>query len=148
MINNPCNHLLATLNQLAVTWASIAGAVAQFIVAQQQVTVGQQKEYQHDDGDTGLIMATARPKLKKPPLYKVIMLNDDYTPMEFVVHILQKFFVMDFDKATQIMLTIHTAGSAVCGTYSRDVAETKSAVVNDYARENQHPLLSTVEVDN
>ena len=138
MMPNQCGNLL---HQLVIRWAGARGAV------DHRPIIGQQKGHQHDDDDTGLITATAKPKLKKPPLYKVVMLNDDYTPMEFVIHIMQKFFVMDFEKATQIMLAIHTTGSAVCGTYSRDVAETKSALVNDYARENQHPLLSTVEVD-
>lgn len=98
-----------------------------------------------DDGDLGVITRAAKPKLKKPPLYKVIILNDDYTPMEFVVHVLQKFFAMGQEKATQIMLAIHTSGSAVCGIYTRDIAETKVQEVNQYAMENEYPLLSRVE---
>jgi ATP-dependent Clp protease adaptor protein ClpS len=94
----------------------------------------------------GLATAVSKPKLKKPPMYKVILLNDDYTPMEFVVHILELFFTMDREKATQIMLAVHTQGSAVVGIFPRDIAETKSEQVNQYAQENEHPLISTVEM--
>lgn len=87
----------------------------------------------------------SRPKLKRPPLYKVLLLNDDYTPMDFVVDVLQSYFHMDEEKATQIMLHVHTRGIGVCGVFTRDIAETKVAQVNDYARENQHPLLCTME---
>ena len=79
-------------------------------------------------------------------MYKVIILNDDYTPMEFVVHVLERFFGMNREKATQIMLTIHTSGSAVVGIFPRDIAETKSEQVNQYAQENHHPLLSKIEM--
>ncbi len=98
------------------------------------------------DQDGGLATATAKPKLKRPPMYKVLLLNDDYTPMEFVVHVLEIFFAMDREKATQIMLTVHTQGAAVVGIFPRDIAETKSEQVNQYAQENQHPLISTVEM--
>jgi ATP-dependent Clp protease adaptor protein ClpS len=98
------------------------------------------------DSDSGLATETAKPQLKRPPLYKVILLNDDYTPMEFVVHVLEVFFAMNREKATQIMLTVHTQGSAVVGLFPRDIAETKSEQVNQYAQENQHPLISTVEM--
>ncbi|MCC5885970.1 MAG: ATP-dependent Clp protease adapter ClpS [Gammaproteobacteria bacterium] len=98
-----------------------------------------------DDGD-GLAVDTAKPKLKRPPMYKVIVLNDDYTPMEFVVHVLEQIFGMNREKATQVMLTIHTMGSAVCGIYPRDIAENKSEQVNRYAQENNHPLMSQVEM--
>lgn len=97
------------------------------------------------DNDQGLVVEKARPKLKPPRMYKVILLNDDYTPMEFVVHVLEIFFRMDRDKATQIMLHVHTRGKGVCGIYTRDIAETKVAQVNEYARENLHPLLCTME---
>ena len=95
--------------------------------------------------DDGLSLEEAKPKLKKPSLYKVVMLNDDYTPMEFVVQVLEKFFGMDREKATKIMLEIHTAGKAVCGIFTQDVAETKADQVNQYAQENEHPLLCEVE---
>jgi len=94
----------------------------------------------------GLATQTAKPELKRPPLYKVILLNDDYTPMEFVVHVLERFFGMNREKATQVMLAVHTTGSAVCGIFPRDVAETKSEQVNQCAQENNHPLMSTVEM--
>jgi len=98
------------------------------------------------DQEGGLATVTAKPKLKKPPMYKVVLLNDDYTPMEFVVEVLEVFFSMDREKATQIMLTVHTQGAAVVGIFPRDIAETKSEQVNQYAQENQHPLVSTVEM--
>jgi len=98
------------------------------------------------DNQGGLATATAKPKLKRPAMYKVVLLNDDYTPMEFVVHILELFFAMDREKATQIMLTVHTQGAAVVGIFPRDIAETKSEQVNQYAQENQHPLVSTIEI--
>ena len=101
---------------------------------------------QERDSDSGLATATAKPKLKRPPMYKVILLNDDYTPMEFVVHVLEVFFGMNREKATQIMLAVHTQGSAVVGIFPRDIAETKSEQVNQYAQENQHPLISTIEM--
>ena len=99
-----------------------------------------------ESSDAGVAQAEAKPTLKRPPMYKVILLNDDYTPMEFVVHILQRFFAMNREKATQVMLAVHTQGSAVVGIFPRDVAETKSEQVNRYAQENQHPLVSRVEM--
>jgi ATP-dependent Clp protease adaptor protein ClpS len=90
-------------------------------------------------------VAEAKPKLKRPPLYKVILLNDDYTPMEFVVQVLEVFFGLNQELATQIMLQVHVQGKGVCGTYSHEVAETKVAQVNNYARENEHPLLCIME---
>lgn len=101
-----------------------------------------------NEGDTegDVLTAPAEPKLKKPPMYKVVILNDDFTPMEFVVHILESFFVLSREKATQIMLSIHTTGSGVAGIFPRDIAETKSEQVNQYAQENNHPLMSTVEM--
>lgn len=103
---------------------------------------------QHDDEfeDEGLALAQT-PKLKKPPLYKVLLLNDDYTPMEFVVEVLEVFFYMNREKATQIMLKVHTEGSAVCGMYPKGIAETKSEQVNEFSRVNQHPLMSQIEAD-
>ena len=98
------------------------------------------------DHDLGTIAEIAEPELKRPPMYKVILMNDDYTPMEFVVHILESFFAMNREKATQIMLVVHSEGSAVVGIFPRDIAETKSEQVNIYAQENNHPLMSTVEI--
>lgn len=102
------------------------------------------KRTEHDIHDD-LALQEARPQLKRPPLYKVLLLNDDYTPMEFVVHVLEKFFSMGREKATQIMLQVHTQGVGICGVYSRDVAETKVAQVNDFSHKNQHPLKCTME---
>jgi ATP-dependent Clp protease adaptor protein ClpS len=102
------------------------------------------KERKHSD-DHGLSVLEARPKVKRPPLYKVVLLNDDYTPMEFVVILLEKFFGMSREKATQVMLHVHTRGKGVCGVYTKEVAETKVVQVNEYARENQHPLLCAME---
>ena len=100
-----------------------------------------------DNGDVGYAATTEKPKLKKPPLYKVILVNDDYTPMDFVVTVLRSFFGMNVEKATQIMLKVHTEGKGVCGVYSKDVAETKAAQVNEYSRECEQPLMCSVEVD-
>ncbi len=91
------------------------------------------------------VVKEARPKLQKPQLYKVILLNDDYTPMEFVVVILERFFHMNREKATHVMLTVHTKGAGVCGVYTREVAETKVRQVMNFAQENQHPLQCTME---
>ncbi|SEP71535.1 ATP-dependent Clp protease adaptor protein ClpS [Ectothiorhodospira magna] len=93
----------------------------------------------------GLVVEPARPQLQQPPQYKVMLLNDDYTPMEFVVQVLEVFFAMDREKATRVMLHVHTRGKGVCGIYTRDIAETKVAQVNDYSREHQHPLLCAME---
>jgi ATP-dependent Clp protease adaptor protein ClpS len=92
-----------------------------------------------------LAVKEAQPKLKRPPLFKVFLLNDDFTPMEFVIDILKRFFSMDEEKATQIMLHVHTRGIGVCGVYSRDIAETKVRQVNDFSREHQHPLLCDMD---
>jgi len=97
------------------------------------------------DGDGDVAVQEEKPRLKRPPMYKVIMLNDDYTPMDFVVEVLEMFFSMTREQATRTMLQVHTQGKAVCGIFSRDIAETKAAQVNQYARENQHPLLCEIE---
>jgi ATP-dependent Clp protease adaptor protein ClpS len=93
----------------------------------------------------GLVVETAKPETTRPPLYQVLLINDDFTPMEFVVDVLQQFFGMDREKATQIMLHVHTRGRGVCGVFTREVAESKVTQVNEYARQNQHPLLCTME---
>ena len=95
--------------------------------------------------DDNLAIQEAKPVLKRPPLYKVILVNDDFTPMEFVVHILELFFTVDRENATRIMLEVHTSGKGICGTFTYEIAETKVSQVNDYSRENQHPLLCTME---
>lgn len=96
-----------------------------------------------DDGD--LAVQSAEPELAQPPLYKVVLHNDDYTPMEFVIEVLQEFFNMDSETAVQVMLAVHTQGKATCGVFTRDIAETKSYQVNEYARECEHPLISDIE---
>ena len=98
------------------------------------------------ESGTTVLTELAEPKLKRPPMFKVILLNDDYTPMEFVTHVLEIFFGMDHEKAWRVMMTVHTTGSAPVGIYPRDIAETKSEQVNQYAQENEYPLLSTVEM--
>lgn len=97
------------------------------------------------DDNLSVDVEEARPKLKHPPLYKVILLNDDYTPMDFVVYVLENFFNLTRPVATRIMLQVHLQGKGICGTFTREIAETKVAQVNKYARENQHPLLCVME---
>lgn len=91
------------------------------------------------------VLEAERVSTKPPPMYRVLLLNDDYTPMDFVVLVLQQFFAMDIEKATQIMLHVHTRGRGTCGVYTREVAESKVSQVNEYARMSQHPLLCTME---
>ncbi len=110
-----------------------------------QLTLAKDGDDSADEFDGGLAVLSAKPALKRPSMYKVMLLNDDYTPMDFVVEILEKFFSMNREKATHVMLTVHVHGKAVCGIYTRDIAETKAAQVNQYARENQHPLLCEIE---
>jgi len=95
------------------------------------------------DGD--LAVEEARPKLKRPPRYKVVLLNDDYTPMEFVVHVLELFFDMQRELAVSVMLQVHHQGKGICGSFTREIAETKVAQVNEYSRDHQHPLLCAME---
>ena len=97
-----------------------------------------------DDGDTGVAVKT-RTRTKKPSMYKVLMLNDDYTPMEFVVYVLQRYFTMPHERATQIMLHVHQRGVGVCGVYSFEVAESKAQKTMKYARQNEHPLQLQLE---
>lgn len=96
-----------------------------------------------EDGD--LAVQSADPEVARPSMYKVVLHNDDFTPMEFVVEVLQTFFHMDSETAVQVMLTVHTRGKATCGVFTHDIAETKSHQVNQYARECQHPLLCDIE---
>ena len=96
------------------------------------------------DGGTGVVTET-KPKTKKPSLYKVLLLNDDYTPMEFVVYILERFFNKGREDATRIMLHVHQKGVGVCGVYTYEVAETKVAQVMNFSRQNEHPLQCTME---
>ena len=100
---------------------------------------------QEHRGDEGLALKEARPELKEPSMYKVVLLNDDYTPMEFVVTLLEKIFGLDREKATRIMILVHTHGKGICGVFTYEIAETKVAQVNEYSQRNQHPLLCTME---
>lgn len=95
--------------------------------------------------DDETVVQEAVSKLKMPPLYKVVLLNDDFTPMDFVIEVLMDFFSMTEEQATQVMLHVHTQGVGICGVFSKDVAETKVEIVNNYARENQHPLMCAME---
>ena len=99
-----------------------------------------------DDGrGHDLALKEARPKLKKPSLYRVVLINDDYTPMEFVVEVLESIFGMERSSATRVMLEVHTKGKGICGTYTYEIAETKVAQVTTSAQQQQHPLLCTME---
>ena len=95
--------------------------------------------------DHGLALEESRPDVKLPPMYRVVLLNDDYTPMDFVVEILKLFFGMNHDRATQVMLHVHTRGKGVCGVFTYEIAETKVAQVKEYSQRHQHPLLCTLE---
>jgi ATP-dependent Clp protease adaptor protein ClpS len=115
--------------------------------SQIRLTFNQDLPAEREDGSGGLVLEEAKPALQAPPMYKVILLNDDYTPMDFVVEVLEVFFGLSREGATRVMLTVHTEGRAVCGMFTRDVAETKAIQVNQYARESQHPLLCEIEKD-
>ncbi len=107
------------------------------------VTITASKQ-DNDDGDTSVVTKT-RTVTKRPPLYKVLLLNDDYTPMDFVVYVLERFFGISSQQATDIMLTVHNKGIAVVGVFSFEIAETKVAQVMELAQRNQHPLQCTME---
>ncbi|MGK8706847.1 ATP-dependent Clp protease adapter ClpS [Metapseudomonas otitidis] len=115
--------------------------------SQIRLTFNQDHPEHIGDDDAGLVLQEAKPALKAPSMYKVVMFNDDYTPMDFVVEVLETIFNLDREVATRVMLTVHTEGRAVCGVYTRDIAETKAMQVNQYARESQHPLLCEIEKD-
>ena len=93
----------------------------------------------------GIALEEARPEVELPPMYRVILLNDDYTPMDFVIEILTVFFGMSHDRATQVMLHVHTRGKGVCGVFTFEIAETKIVQVNEHSRQNEHPLKCTME---
>ena len=108
--------------------------------------MGGDTDRNNEDGQTGVIVRS-RTKTKKPAMYKVLMLNDDYTPMEFVVHVLERFFAKNREEATRIMLHVHQRGVGVCGVYTYEVAETKVTQTMEFARKHQHPLQCTLEKD-
>ena len=105
------------------------------------------RDDERSDTAQGGVVTETKAKTKKPSMYKVLMLNDDYTPMEFVVYVLQKFFGKGGDEATQIMLHVHQKGVGICGVYSYEVAETKVTQVMNFAKKNEHPLQCTLEKD-
>ena len=107
-------------------------------------TMSQGNRPEHER-DHGVALETAKPDLQRPQMFQVLLLNDDFTPMDFVVEVLQLFFGMNRERATQVMLHVHTRGRGVCGVYTREVAESKVAQVNEFSRMNQHPLLCTME---
>jgi ATP-dependent Clp protease adaptor protein ClpS len=111
-----------------------------------QINVYSMSDKFEDDPGNGITVQESKPELKKPRMYAVVLLNDDYTPMEFVVEILEDFFYLDRQSATQVMLAVHTKGKGVCGVFTKDIAETKAVMVNQYARDNGHPLLAETEV--
>ena len=105
--------------------------------------MGKKQDAPHEE----VSVETARPRLQPPPQYKVIILNDDFTSMEFVVEVLECFFRMNQEDATRVMLHVHTRGKGICGVYSRDIAETKVVQVNSYSRQHEYPLLCVMEED-
>ncbi|MFY0663951.1 MAG: ATP-dependent Clp protease adapter ClpS [Natronospirillum sp.] len=101
---------------------------------------------QYDQTESPVVKPqVADPELKRPAMYRVVLINDDYTPMEFVVEVLEVFFNMQREQATQVMLAVHTQGKGVCGVYTKDIAETKATQVNQCARDHEHPLMCEVE---
>jgi len=102
--------------------------------------------FEHESAGTALV-EKQKPRLHKPRLYRVVMLNDDYTPMDFVVQVLEVFFHMNREQATRTMLKVHVEGRAICGVFTRDIAETKAEQINQYSSENEHPLLCQIEPD-
>jgi ATP-dependent Clp protease adaptor protein ClpS len=101
-----------------------------------------QHQHEHEHGVT---VEKSRPEVERPPMFQVILLNDDFTPMDFVIEVLQLFFALNRERATQVMLHVHTRGRGVCGVFTREVAETKVAQVNEFSHHHQHPLLCTME---
>jgi ATP-dependent Clp protease adaptor protein ClpS len=126
-------------------WKTVGANLANFSDMDRDIRMaGKNGSRDEGEGKTGLITKT-RPKTKKPSLYKVLLLNDDYTPMEFVVHVLERFFNKGREEATRIMLHVHHKGVGICGVFTYEVAETKVAQVMDFSRQHQHPLQCTME---
>jgi ATP-dependent Clp protease adaptor protein ClpS len=119
--------------------------MCQLLRCSSHASAGEPPQQPGRDEGSGLAVEEARPQVQQPPLYNVLLVNDDYTPMEFVVDVLQRFFRMDRPAATRVMLEVHTRGKGVCGQFTYEIAETKVAQVMRYATENQHPLLCTLE---
>lgn len=124
----------------------MSGNMRPFLIASDMDGAGDDDDDADSDIDVGIATKT-KAKPKKPSQYKVLLLNDDYTPMEFVVMVLKRFFGMDLEQATRVMLHVHQKGVGVCGVFPYEVAETKVNQVMDFARQNQHPLQCTLEKD-
>lgn len=120
----------------SISGRSIAG------ICYKMASMGNDMESQRN---RGLAVEEVRPEVKPPPMYKVVLLNDDFTPMDFVVEVIQLFFGLGHDRATQIMLHVHTRGKGVCGVFTREIAETKVVQVNEYSRQHEHPLKCALE---
>lgn len=136
------NHAIS--RSLPLSGSSMSGNMRPFLIASDMAGAGD------DDADSDIdvgIATKTKAKPKKPSQYKVLLLNDDYTPMEFVVMVLKRFFGMDLEQATRVMLHVHQKGVGVCGVFPYEVAETKVNQVMDFARQNQHPLQCTLEKD-
>jgi ATP-dependent Clp protease adaptor protein ClpS len=129
------------------TTPRVSRLAPRFVGGIQPRGAGEDDKSDNTDNPSIGVVVKARPKTRKPAMYKVLMLNDDYTPMEFVVHVLERFFQKSRDEATRIMLHVHKRGVGVCGVYTYEVAETKVTQVMDLARQNQHPLQCTIEKD-
>ena len=124
---------------------SIKGKIQQDLVYAMAGKDGPRRDNENDDEGRTSVVTKTKPKTKKPSLYKVLLLNDDYTPMEFVVLILQRFFGKGHEDATRIMLHVHQKGVGICGVYTYEVAETKVTMVMDFSRQHGHPLQCTME---
>lgn len=133
---SPAHIVLLSQGLVIASFPPYKGAIRILCVAMSEDST------QHE---RGLAVEEAKPRLKKPPLYQVILLNDDYTPMEFVVDVLERIFNLERTVATRVMLEVHTRGKGVCGVFTYEIAETKVAQVTSYARQQQHPLLCTME---
>lgn len=137
---------VAHLELQAMRDAFVAQGLQDWHVAQPNLMAADEpNEIHHDDGEGASDTLTAPPQLKKPPFYAVLLFNDDYTPMEFVIDVLQLYFGLSIDRATEVMLTVHYRGKGVAGLYPRDIAETKAQQVNNHARAQGHPLLCQIE---
>jgi len=138
---------VALLTARAVLLVYLIGRIFSFAQRCDGDMAGDQKKefLSRPEDDRDLVVEEARPVTKKPPLFRVLLLNDDYTPMEFVVEVLELIFGMDRPKATRIMLEVHTQGRGVCGVFTCEIAETKVARVCAFADQHQHPLLCTLE---
>ena len=113
---------------------------------QKNVKIIQSSDSNNDiSSDQGTIVLEDKPELKEPPLYQVVLLNDDFTPMDFVIYILQSIFGYEHERSTQIMLAVHTKGKGVCGIFRKEIAEMKSHEINEMAKAHEHPLISEIE---